>query len=783
MENLLILFVCSCVLCAAEEFACQSFDAETKSFEYYCKGFDELMSGNCSIGRFLVDSSEVTQLKIRGCIQDSVLYAIEACENVRVLDISYSAYESLDSFDLKHSRLKMLNASHNELLTIPTHIFATAPQLNEVDFSYNKLEVIRMLSGIEQLKRIYLSHNNIDSIADDAFSHVINLEFVDLSNNKINRIKANVYSNLRFLHTLHLENNPIDTFNCENLLKTKTVAVYITWDAIEFFNTDCEAAKLRIISDSKLEGFFPAPNGHYEIHCRDQNFQQIISFTAGHNQFENIVELMDCFGSTLIGLYLDGNFIGRFDAENVFERFINLKELSLRDTELSEFDFVMLQKQEQLRTLDISNNSLKQVANMQLSETLENLIEFSAARNRFENVSSIIEHLTSAIKTLDLSSNLAGTLNETVFERLKGLEVLNLSNTSLQISDFSLFNSLESLEILDVSQNNLAETNFLSLSQKYLPTNSTEQMNGSVVERHEYLRTLNLSNTNLPISDFRSFEHLRSLENLDISHNQLRSMNYTRLSIKILDLSGNFLGEVNTNTFEKLRNLVGLKVSNTNLVISNTNPFEPLKKLAVLDLSNNDLEQVDFEILSPTLNKLFGFQATNCHIRNASALIQHLGKTLMALDLSDNFVGDLNVDKFKTLHLYSLHLSNANITNFNYNALNMVYLRSLRLSHNQLREIDFRSNSFADNSITELDLEGNELIEIKNLNRYRFKWLRSLAISKNQLSCECLTPLIRVWNGKFVGNPWEQKHGINCQYLNQGANSTQNMTTNSLKLK
>lgn len=778
MKNWLIFVICSSICCAAEEeFACQSFDENTKLFEYYCKEFHGIASKNCSTDRYLVDSFDVAQLKIKSCNQDSVLYAIQACQNVRVLDISSSGYESLDSFNLKHSRIKLFNVSHNELSSIPTNLLANVPDLIEVDFSYNKIEMLRLLTGVEKLKRIDLSYNQIDSIDDDAFSHLINLEFMDLSNNHINRIKANVYSNLRFLHTLHLENNPIDTFNCENLLKSKMVAVHMTWHKIEFFNTDCEAAKLHIVLDSKLEGFFPAANGNYEIHCHQQSFQNIISFTAGYNQFENIIQLMDCFGSTVVGLYLDGNFIGRFISMLTFQRFINLKELSLRDTELTEFDFAILKQQDQLRTLDISNNSLKQVNNIWFSEHLENFIEFSAANNQFDNVSIIINHLTSAIKTLDLSSNFIGKLNEMIFDRLKGLEVLNLSNTSLIISDFSLFNPLESLEMLDISQNYLAETNFLSLSQQNLSSNLNQSTNQTVIECHEYLRTLNLSNTNLPIKDFQPFEHLRRLENLDISYNHLRTINFTRLSIKILDLSGNYLGEVNTNTFDKLRNLVGLKLSNTSLVISNTNPFESLKRLAVLDLSNNNLNQVDFQILAPTLNKLFGFQATNCHIKNASAIIHHLGSTLMSLDLSNNFVGDLNVDKLKTLRLYSLHLNNANVTSFNYNALNLVYLRSLRLSENRLREIDFWSNTFADNSITELNLDGNELTEIRNLNRHRFKWLRKLAISKNRLPCEHLAHLIRMWNGKFVGNPWDQKHNENCHYLIQNVNLTQTTTT------
>lgn len=776
MKSLLIVvlwLVCGCV--GDDDFHCQSYDGKSQYFQYFCKHIDEMRPENCSKTRFLVESLHVSRLQIQGCDLDSVAYAMAACSNVHILDISRSGYESLDSFDLKHPELKTFNASHNQLQSIKMNFFGRAPSLIECDFSHNKLEMVRPFTGVDELRRLHLSHNNISSIDDDAFSQLTWLEYVDLSHNKLNRIRASVYWNLIHLKKLHLEANPIDTLNCENLLKTKTVAVYITWNAVEFLSTDCEAAQLRIVSSSPREGFFPARNGNYELHCNQRSFTNLISFTAGHNQIENVADVIPCLGSAVVGLYLDGNFIGAFNSNKFrFEQFINLKELSLRDTELTAFDFALLAKQTLLRTLDISNNSLKRVDNIGTSHALDNLIEFAAAQNCFENVSEIIENLTPSIKTLDLSSNFIGTINGSVFQRLRGLEVLHLRNTSLQIPDFSAFEQLESLETLDISFNDLSKTNFTSL---LLPVRfSAVPINYTQTPRHEHLRTLNLSHTNLPVSDLKSFERLRSLETLDISHNHLRTMQFTKLFIKILDLSGNQLGEINANTFGELKNLVGLKLSRTNLSISNTNPFESLRRLAVLDISNNNLETVDFTILSPTLNKLFGFQAINCHIKNTSDVIQQLGPTLMALDLSENVVGNLNIDKFKTLHLYSLHLSNANITDFDYGALNLRHLRSLKLSNNHLKEIDFRSTSFTDNSITELNLAGNELESIRNLNRQRFKWLRSLAISQNQMSCERLTQLIREWNGKFSDDPWQQKHGEDCRYLIQSLKSDSNTT-------
>lgn len=779
-----VIFQCTTTI--ADQFQCQLYDETSKSFGYYCKIDAEwtILPRNCQPHQFLVESFDVLHIKIRACKLSSVAYAIAACPNVNILDISASGYKTIDSFDLNHPRLKTFNASFNELTAIKPNFLARAPSLIECDFSYNQLQTVRPFTGVEQLQRLHLSHNQIDTIADNAFTNLINLQYIDLRHNRINRIKANLYSNLNHLIALHLEENPIDTLNCENLLKMKTVAVHITWGAVEFLDTDCEgAARLFIVPHSKGEGFFPVSRDRYAVHCNSHSFRSIISFTAGSNQYENgsVIDLLECFGSTLVGLYLDGNFIdfNRTTTTSPFERFHDLKELSLRATHLRKFDIALLEQQRHLRTLDISNNFLRRINNLALTSTLDNLIEFSAAQNHFENVPEIMQQLTPAIKNLDLSSNFIGTLDVRAFQRLNGLEVLNLSNTSLSIPDFSAFAALDNLEALDISYNDFSATDFSTLvasgdngADNNLPTIERGPVTATA-HRHEHLRTLNLSHTNLPIADFVPFEQLRSLETLDISYNRLERMNFTRLFVKILDLSGNYLGEINANTFDRLKNLVGLKLSDTGLRIRNTNPFGALRKLAVLDISNNDLADVDFEILSPTLNKLFGLQAINCRIKNASNVIQHLGTTLMALDLSQNFIGTLPMEKLKTLRLYSLHLSHANITHFDYGGLNMWHLRSLKLSNNQLREIDFRATSFTVNSITELNLEGNELTEIRNLHRQHFQWLRSLSISQNQLPCTHLMHIVREWNGKFNDDPWKQKHSRDCYALNQQHSNTE----------
>lgn len=313
----------------------------------------------------------------------------------------------------------------------------------------------------------------------------------------------------------------------------------------------------------------------------------------------------------------------------MIRRFTNLKRLSLRGSHLTEFDFTLLINQRKLEELDISNNHLKSLRNVALSQFSPNLTRFIAAGNEFENVTEILRYLTPSITSLDLSGSFVGKANVTTFDRLKQLKELKLSRTGLVISD-------------------------------------------------------------------------------------------------------------------------------------SVNPFEQLQGLTELDISYNNLEKVDFKLLSTTLNRSKTFRANNCNIKNILAVTQHLGASLETLDLSGNFLGDLNATTFKRVtNLENLFLDNAYITIFEWDSLKrQMKLLDLRITNNKLNRIDLGVIS---TSLRWLNLEGNELIEIKNLTKQHFPSLESLKVSNNQLSCKALAQLKHEWRDKLINfNLWDQKHKQNC---------------------
>lgn len=624
----LIFCVCLISICSARDFLYQLFDPETKSLEYYCANFRGVEPENHISSEFLVESSDVTNLKIGGCDNETVAYAIEACPNVRSLDLSYSGYEALGSVHLKAKQLDKLDASHNRLLNIPWFYFKQIPKVTEIDFSFNRLERLNSFDfeGAHELKRIDLSHNMINLISYSVFQNITNLEYVDLRNNLIG-YGIEAFRSNKNLKVLHLEHNPLWSLTCEFFLGISPLSVFISFKYIQLVNLSCTGNPVKVISNSKIEGISTTSMGHYEIHCNGGSFANVHTFNVERIEIENVTKLMESFSLALRFLSVSDNSIGELNVTGI-HRLTNLLELSLRHTHLSHFDLSMIESHKQLRSIDFSYNNLKRLNHISLLDTFDHLTQFAAVENQFEHVDEIIHRL---------------------------------------------------------------------------PT-----------------------------------------------------------SIEALDLSGNFVGNLNSASFDKLKKILVLNLSNTNLTIVDSNPFDELENLSILDVSDNDLSEINFSILSTTLSHVTMFYATDCQIGNISKVIQHLGPSLTRLHLSGNSAEDLNADTFEAFsELQYLHLDNANIPYIDPGAFrHQSKLIELNVSNNKLRDIDL---GMVSRKLTALHLEGNDLMDVSNLTRDRFPLLSSLNISRNRLKCKTLVEIVRDWAGTLIGDSWNQKNEENCR--------------------
>lgn len=640
-----VFIIIAVVLCNvnAGELWCQIVNKSQKTLEQYCRNYNAALPDVCTEQIIReIDADDVIHLKIGGCDQSYVSNAVKTYDSIRSLDISHSAYTSLDWLDLRLHHLERFNASYNDIGAIPGWFFRNARRTVEIDLSYNKITTLNrdIFQLAKKLTKVHLGHNQLHADERKSLGLAQRLQYLDLSSNRYWDIPT--LSENKYLIEVHLEENPIRTFTCQYMDalndgdddKSVRRSVYLSWKSVTSFAAEqnCGGRKMRVIGDSQTQGVKINENGSYELHCGgEQTFQVLRNFTAGNQSFEDVTEILPCFGVALETINLSDNNIQKFSLTTL-KTFDHLKQIILRNTNLTQFDFNWFAFQTNINELDISENNLTKLDNFELlnSQPWERLRELNVAGNNLTNTPEIIKNLRPTLRNLNLSGNFFGQLNQSTLGHLASLETINLANTNLSIA-------------------------------------------------------------------------------------------------------------------------------------SDINPFRELRSLSILDISNNDLKMSNVTLMASTLRGLKELHAANCRFENATTVILNLDLVMKSLDLSGNSIGALHENIFENyIYLKHLNLSNANLTTLSNKTLqNQDKLQTLDLSWNCLRAIDL---SIISPKLRALNLQGNNLTRIENLRRAHFPRLKSVRISRNQFDCDYLkSQMKRDWKEfTFTDNPYEQKHEENC---------------------
>lgn len=608
-----VLFFLKC--CSSNDFECGYSDNEMESIEFYCTNYEGTVPVNCSM-TFLstfqtYNKSKVTQLKVGGCDPDKIHQFIEDFPNLHSLDISFSGITTLDSFNLKHKQLVKVNASFNLLSEIPRKFFAHIINVTEVDFSHNSLNGIIDLP--ENLLYIDLSHTKIGSIYQD---------FNDLSNVQHFQLKI-----------LRIEGNPIRMFDWKILPLVKSgFSLYISWKKIKEFKIWNYVDKpIRVVTNSQEEGLLHASNGRIELHCKENSFKNIKRFELIDNSVENPTEIIKCLTPTIEYLTLSGEFDEKFNSTSL-SRLNNLKELCLHEAQLTEFDFSILKYVTKIEWLDISQNNLERVSNISFLENAKNLIHLNLGENELESTPELIQYLSASVTTLNLAGNFFGKINAETFEKLTNLQYLYLANTSLLLENLKPFESLKKLRTLVISFNNLENSNFTSqsasleelrifqavnckvknaselitlfensgfLSKLDISGNCLGELTVETLNNFKELQYLNLKNMNLTKIDFGILGQKQKLQFLDLSCNQLESINFASVlsNLESINLEQNNLREIEYFTNSHFPQLGTLDISSNQFSCEYLDEFIPQlkKEWPHIKIINNPWEQQFFK--------------------------------------------------------------------------------------------------------------------------------------------------------------------------------------------
>ncbi len=341
------------------------------------------------------------------------------------------------------------------------------------------------------------------------------------------------------------------------------------------------------------------------------------------------------------------------------------------------------------------------------------------------------------LKNLYLKKCGLNLLQNQPFKSLSSLKSLNLSENLLQNIEHDSFTGLKLLNNLDLSQNKIKVifsdkcfSDLEKLSSLNLEHNNIEKLEYDCFFGLDKLKELDLSFNKLKELTKQSFNGLKSLNSLKLTNNEITSILEDPLPILKLDKDFG-LSLINLN-FCGLENLTELNLSNNRLEKINKDFSNHLNNLKILNLSSNEIKYIS----SNAFTKMNSLQVLNLSSNKFEKLKNHFFNHLINLKLlrlNDNLIAEIENNTFSPLNnLVRLNLSFNKMTQINGEIFkNLINLKTLNLLSNNIG-ITLNASIFSNLvNLKHLDLRKNNINNIEDDAFNSLDELVSLRLSTN----------------------------------------------------
>lgn len=378
-----------------------------------------------------------------------------------------------------------------------------------------------------------------------------------------------------------------------------------------------------------------------------------------------------------------------------------------------------------------------------------------------------------------------------VTHNIAEVSTLSFEDTKISMIPQKIIDSFPSLEELDLSHNSFTELNFVDITDTLTNlttlnanTNNISTLAEDVFHKTPKLRVLYLARNQIQSLPATVFSGLSSLEQLDLSYNEIRTIDQEQIfgnlaNLHWIHLSYNGMmtlkvdmsNSTNLLVFDARKNELSsgsdthLVFASESIVISmaycNMESYHHEDNLTVheLDLNNNTIEWLKItgavtrvrannnnitSLEIDPLSKIETLQLGNNKITDISNITNL--ETLQVLDLSGNDLkSSINTETFSNLTaLTHLNLRNTGLT----------MPQSFSWANNQLMILDLSMNNLGNFDVhnleylTNLEFLGLDSNNMSELNRFEdikdvLPQLRHIGLSNNTFSCSYLETLIK----------------------------------------
>lgn len=487
---------------------------------------------------------------------------------------------------------------------------------------------------------LYLSRNLIKTVKYSGLKGLYNLEILDLSENTISRIEDGAFQDLRNLTHLFL-NGQISSglFILQRvfspgvfigLTSLKVLHIHKCLGMVEAYTsvipTDALTA-LTSLEELRIDGVANA--------TFSEDFRQL--------KHLSIVIMSGYDGECIIGHLDRHSFVG----------LENLKTLSVNKCRIISIKKGTFWYTQKLEYLDISWNTELEIYNFgkileELKYTSLRILKISAIHNPTRAGTEILRPNVRYLRDIKLTDvymddNGIEFVDYGVFEMFpKTLKRIYLRRNKLNFGLYmyeAIFNN-PNLEILDVGDQEVATRAELSSRNPFKDLDTRQR------------RAVEMSNMMDDVGGKISSGPTLHLKTLICTGSVSRlipiDFNGTINNLTFMDLSRNFIPKIKPNAFLGLDSLQHLNLSSNYIEKVRENAFNGLHSVQILDLKNNLLGfLLEHDENGHLLSPLASLKDVNLSRNRITALAKDVFKNvkyLEQLDLSDNYIENLNVD-------------------------------------------------------------------------------------------------------------------------------------------
>ncbi|XP_022119600.2 protein artichoke [Pieris rapae] len=483
---------------------------------------------------------------------------------------------------------------------------------------------------------------------------------------------------------------------------------------------------------------------------------------------------------------ISNNLITEIQIDNDEFAFTSLTKINMSHNRLLDIRDAYFNVFSELQYLDLSHNEIS-IINAFSFEGVKNLLYLNLAHNKIKEISSSLFRFTkleylylnnnelssilladlrylNEVIEIDLSYNVISLIEKNVFDNMPYLKILNIKKNLVNSMDPRMFFNTTALKSIDLSLNEIRKLpkcifkgksiSFFDIRQNLL---EGELVKGTfeglffIVELDishqrltsigdfafvglDMLEVLMLNNNKIQNVSKSSFDSLRNLRRLDLSDNQIHDLNFEvfyLLKLQFLSIRGNFLRIIGKGHFDSLNLMEILDVSNNNISEVESFSFKDLNELISFDISNNPLSQA---LENNTFMGLISLPALDISCTSLTVIKNNSFNemaSLHTLNISHSTLNEVSFNSFiNTGNINVLDLSHNLLSEFSINRTTLINLRVLYLDHNLIEIVahDFVANL---SMLHEINLAHNKIVFLYDETFCDLKRLVSFDISYN----------------------------------------------------